>query len=452
MKRAFLFSLFFFLIINLFSDVTFAATFSDVPESHLHFEAIRFLNERAIISGYPEGNFQPETQVNRAELLKMVIASSHKEELQNLSQTNASISTFTDLESNAWYLPFLEIALKNNIVSGYEDKTFRPSQTVNLAEALKIILLGFGVSGQELLFETDAFSDLSQDDWFFPFASYAWQKRLIEPEDDGLLHPEQQMTRGEIAEMLYRLLFIRENHLDSFDISLNWSLLTRESHNFSLKYPSDWNVYATDKGSVLWKKMAEQPSPERLYPYSARITVFLDDNEKKLSSEQYFNSVRSKVLNFPKTQVKNFVWNNIYPALRIEYETQYEHVNDWYLFLPNGKALIFYGTLNLGPSLPFLEEKLIAVEHTFTYIEDVQEKKEDSAKALEEARKNIFVDGAGEKTLALFQDKELIETDAIGIGTGPVDYYYSASHDVTLKYERSFDVILGIKEGKTTAF
>ncbi|MBI2463329.1 S-layer homology domain-containing protein [Candidatus Peregrinibacteria bacterium] len=452
MKRVFLSFLVFFLVINVFPETTFAANFSDVPESHLHFEAIRFLNERAVISGYSEGNFQPENDVNRAELLKMVMASSHKEELQNPSQTNAAGSTFTDLESNAWYMPFLEIALKNGIVSGYEDKTFRPAQTVNFAEALKIILLGFGIKGEELLAETDAFSDLSPDDWFFSFASYSWQKRLIEPQDDGLLHPERQMTRGEIAEIVYRLIFIRENHLDSFDISLNWPTLTRDSQYFSLKYPQDWKVYTTEKGSVLWKKMPEQPSPERLYRNAARITIFLDDNEEKLSSAEYFDAVRSNALNFPKVQIKDFIWNNVYPALRIEYETQNEHVNDWYLFLPNGKALIFYGTLSLGPALSFLEEKLIAVEHTFTYIENNQEKKENNQKVLEDARKNIFVDGAGEKTLALFPDKELIETDAIGIGTGPVDYYYSAIHDVTLKYERSFDVILGIKEGKITSF
>ena len=54
--------------------------------------------------------------------------------------------------------------------------------------------------------------------------------------------------------------------------------------------------------------------------------------------------------------------------------------------------------------------------------------------------------------MALFTDLKLFETDTIGIGTGPVDYYYSALYDTTLKYERSSDTLLAMKQGKTWAF
>jgi len=71
---------------------------------------------------------------------------------------------------------------------------------------------------------------------------------------------------------------------------------------------------------------------------------------------------------------------------------------------------------------------------------------------LEMTRMNIQVDRKGQQMLDLFEDRNLIETDTIGVGTGPVDYFYSAWADVTLKYERSFDVILDIDEGQTTNF
>ena len=69
-----------------------------------------------------------------------------------------------------------------------------------------------------------------------------------------------------------------------------------------------------------------------------------------------------------------------------------------------------------------------------------------------ELRASISVDGVGLDMITLLSDVELIETDTIGIGTGPVDYYYSPSADITIKYERSFDVILDIEAGQTTAF
>jgi len=67
-------------------------------------------------------------------------------------------------------------------------------------------------------------------------------------------------------------------------------------------------------------------------------------------------------------------------------------------------------------------------------------------------RKNILIADKGQETLKLFDDLVIIETDTIGIGTGPVDYYYSAKYNVTLKYERNSNVILAIQESKTSAF
>ena len=49
-------------------------------------------------------------------------------------------------------------------------------------------------------------------------------------------------------------------------------------------------------------------------------------------------------------------------------------------------------------------------------------------------------------------DKVIIETDTIGVGTGPVDYYYSDGVNYTFKYERAADLILDTREGKTSAF
>ena len=58
----------------------------------------------------------------------------------------------------------------------------------------------------------------------------------------------------------------------------------------------------------------------------------------------------------------------------------------------------------------------------------------------------------GAETLLLFDDAVIIETDVIGRGNGPVDYYYSSKFDLTIKLDRNLDVILDIQEGKTSAF
>jgi hypothetical protein len=71
---------------------------------------------------------------------------------------------------------------------------------------------------------------------------------------------------------------------------------------------------------------------------------------------------------------------------------------------------------------------------------------------LNEVRKALLVEGKGMETIDLFADKKIIETDVVGVGTGPVDYYFVPLIDYTLKYEREGDVILDIMEGETIDF
>jgi len=64
----------------------------------------------------------------------------------------------------------------------------------------------------------------------------------------------------------------------------------------------------------------------------------------------------------------------------------------------------------------------------------------------------VLVEDMGMSALNKLPNKNIIETDTIGVGTGPVDYYYSEDVDYTFKYERENDVILDTREGETSAF
>jgi len=77
---------------------------------------------------------------------------------------------------------------------------------------------------------------------------------------------------------------------------------------------------------------------------------------------------------------------------------------------------------------------------------------QDKDALLNQAKANILIEGKGQTTIDLLHDAAVFETDNIGVGTGAIDYYYSASMDVSLKYERSSDTILDIETGKTSAF
>ena len=128
-------------------------------------------------------------------------------------------------------------------------------------------------------------------------------------------------------------------------------------------------------------------------------------------------------------------------------------ITDYYLELPNHSIAVFYSQLGTGLNKPELLDEIRYIIGSVRYVEkggtaNVTTKEQ----FLSNVRKSILVKGDGEKVLALFKDLNLIETDTIGIGTGPVDYYYSSQYDVTLKYERDAKTLLALTNGKDTAF
>lgn len=187
-----------------------AQSFSDVPPTHPTYEAVEFLRSQGVISGYEDGTFKPDKSVNRAEALKLIIAPLvQPEQLSLVTQT-----PFADIPSGTWYLPYVEVARQNTIIDGPPKKTdFLGGNTVITAEFLKILELANRVSPQSFLEEIrlPLSSDVSNpDEWFYPYMRYALASSMIMIGQDGLLHPGQELTRGDTALLLYRFLMYQQ--------------------------------------------------------------------------------------------------------------------------------------------------------------------------------------------------------------------------------------------------
>ena len=117
----------------------YAANFSDVSGSP-NAIAIQYLSDKGVIGGYPDGTFRPRNTVNRAELAKFLVGGTGA--TPSVSQYN---NCFPDVTTE-WFAPFVCYAKAQGWVAGYSDGTFRPSNTVNTAEAIKMIVNAQGYS------------------------------------------------------------------------------------------------------------------------------------------------------------------------------------------------------------------------------------------------------------------------------------------------------------------
>ena len=138
MKTPKLLSTFLFLSILALSSPVFALldsgahNFPDVPTSNQNAVAIDYLAEVGTISGYSDGTFKPTAEINRAELMKILVGSPFDLDPQ------IHKDCFPDVKSE-WFAPYVCYAKKKGWVSGYPDGSFQPANKVNRAEGLKMI-------------------------------------------------------------------------------------------------------------------------------------------------------------------------------------------------------------------------------------------------------------------------------------------------------------------------
>jgi hypothetical protein len=146
-----------------------ALAFTDLTQSR-YSEAILYLSDQQIVSGYPDGTFQPQRLVTRAELIALTMRAA------GLPQGARAQACFRDVPPSSWFAADVCNARAHGIVSGYEDGSFRPAHTVSYAEALKIVLTAL---------DFDIRSD-GAGVWHEPYVTFATTNRLpveLEPTD-----------------------------------------------------------------------------------------------------------------------------------------------------------------------------------------------------------------------------------------------------------------------------
>jgi polyhydroxybutyrate depolymerase len=164
-----------------------ATSFPDMDGRWFRYrEAVEYLQEKGIVGGYEDGTFKPTQTINRAELLKLIFAGKSK-------VTPSQRRCFSDVNPDAWYAPYVCTAKQRGIVSGYPDGTFRGEETVNFAEAVKMVLHAYG----------HQVTEGEGKQWYKPYTEAIAAEDIL-PQHSYL--PWQPLTRERAADLLWRVL------------------------------------------------------------------------------------------------------------------------------------------------------------------------------------------------------------------------------------------------------
>lgn len=113
---------------------------------------------------------------------------------------------FSDLDPDHWCYSKIMDFEEKGYVCGYEDGTFRADRTITRAEYVKIVNNFFGYKPSEK--KTSSFADVNSGDWFMPYVNEAVDRGYIEGFEDGTFRPHDPIRRQEATVILARILKI----------------------------------------------------------------------------------------------------------------------------------------------------------------------------------------------------------------------------------------------------
>ena len=230
------------------------SSFSDVSASHPNTEAIAYVQAKGIVSGYEDGTYRPNQQINRAEFAKIL-----EESIPDATNgvdicfPDPDHKDFADIRNEDWFWIYTCMQKGRGIVSGYPDGTFRPANQINFVEAAKMLYGANHLDDRGILLP----SNIGGQPWFRSYVTFLEERHAIPM---SITHFDQPITRGEMAEMIYRVQanITTKSSLTYDQISQSQTgepispavepsvqtngFIRYNAPGFSIEYPSGWQL------------------------------------------------------------------------------------------------------------------------------------------------------------------------------------------------------------------
>lgn len=125
-------------------------------------------------------------------------------------------TNFSDLGDAAWAESSVKYLASKGVVSGKGDGKFYPNDTVTREEFVKIIVEAFKIYSNTATVE---FEDVDSGRWSYGYIASAYRAGIIAGNSDTTFNPAGEMTRQDMAVIMYRVANLVGLSLNSADVT-----------------------------------------------------------------------------------------------------------------------------------------------------------------------------------------------------------------------------------------
>ncbi|MBM7703449.1 S-layer homology domain-containing protein [Metabacillus iocasae] len=177
------------------------SVFSDVPTNHPHYEAIEFLTDVEIITGYEDGTFKPNNHITRGQTAKMISRFYYVDEEPSMQVFKDLPVTYSDKELVVAANLMHEMSVMTG-ANGY----FMPFKNITRQQMAKVLVEEFGLDYVE-----GAQTNIKDLDKAFPeFQDYIEILAQNEVTVVSEFKPTEPVSRAQFASFVYRALLAQD--------------------------------------------------------------------------------------------------------------------------------------------------------------------------------------------------------------------------------------------------
>ena len=165
--------------------------FSDISPSSWYYNYVMNIANAGITTGYPNGTYQPNNNVTRAQMAAFIARA------MKLNTPQCSSSPFNDVSSSSWYCKYVKALKDSGATSGYPDGTYKPSEIVTRDTMAAFLVKALKLSTHPCT--APPFIDVPIDAWYCPYVQALKDAGITNGYSDGTYKPYAAVTRATMA-------------------------------------------------------------------------------------------------------------------------------------------------------------------------------------------------------------------------------------------------------------